>query len=670
MAESKVRDLGPTAETPKRLNSWKEIAAYFSRDVRTVRRWESELGLPIHRRQHTRRGIVYAYQSELDAWWEEGRRPSEKFNQSLVHGRLLMAAITVAGLLLLTGGYFAWIHFRGNYTSQRFEIVRTTTLTNSGRSGKAVISPDGRYIAHTLVTSGQQSLWVRRANSLNDIELVPPGPLGYVGITFSPDGGTLFYVTVESGGGHSILDRVPVTGGPSEKLEEGLDSPITFSPDGKKFAFVREARGESTLVVADLDSGSEQRLLSRKLPQVLDYPAWSPDGRTIACTSVDTAMVNPKGSDARIIELRLADRSERLLSSQTWPFIKELAWLGDGHGLVMSARDPDTGAFHVWYLSYPGGTARKVTGGSNSQTGVSVSADSSRLLTVEERTLSGIWRMHSTQTEDAEPVSPESANCVAPMWTADGRIIFQQHLNGQRQIWIMAADGSDRRQLTMSGNNYDLSVSNDGRMLAYVSDRNASHAIWTMDIDGGNQVMVTKTDAATFPELSPDGKWIAFTATGAGHWPTLRRVASAGGPAAEVNDRMWLRPAISPDGKWIAGFYADNPSGTQNLPDSLAVIASDGGSPRRVAAIAPSVLTSAGIGWSPDSRGLTYVDHRKEGANVWCQPVNGDAARQLTHLHGFTLFGFDWSRDGKEFAFSRGIQARDVILIESAKSPR
>jgi TolB protein len=63
--------------------------------------------------------------------------------------------------------------------------------------------------------------------------------------------------------------------------------------------------------------------------------------------------------------------------------------------LVMSARDQDTGAYHVWYVSYPGGAARKVTDGVNSQNGVSVSADSSQLLTVEERTLSGIWRMRS-----------------------------------------------------------------------------------------------------------------------------------------------------------------------------------------------------------------------------------------------------------------------------------
>jgi adenylate cyclase len=52
-----------------RLDSWKEIAAYLKRGARTVQRWESEEALPVHRLQHDTLGSVYAYASELDAWW-------------------------------------------------------------------------------------------------------------------------------------------------------------------------------------------------------------------------------------------------------------------------------------------------------------------------------------------------------------------------------------------------------------------------------------------------------------------------------------------------------------------------------------------------------------------------------------------------------------------------
>lgn len=55
------------------LESWKEIATYFRRGVRTVRRWEKEEGLPIHRQVHKKLGTVYAHRSELDAWRESRR---------------------------------------------------------------------------------------------------------------------------------------------------------------------------------------------------------------------------------------------------------------------------------------------------------------------------------------------------------------------------------------------------------------------------------------------------------------------------------------------------------------------------------------------------------------------------------------------------------------------
>src|SRR5947209_2484905 len=55
-----------------RLDSWKEIAAYLKRDESTVRRWEDE-GLPVHRLPHKKKATVYAYKSELDVWWNDGR---------------------------------------------------------------------------------------------------------------------------------------------------------------------------------------------------------------------------------------------------------------------------------------------------------------------------------------------------------------------------------------------------------------------------------------------------------------------------------------------------------------------------------------------------------------------------------------------------------------------
>src|SRR5260370_7460061 len=62
----------PADPRGRRLESWKEIAAYLGRHVTTVRRWERREGLPVYRILHSKLGSVYAYTTELDAW-RDGR---------------------------------------------------------------------------------------------------------------------------------------------------------------------------------------------------------------------------------------------------------------------------------------------------------------------------------------------------------------------------------------------------------------------------------------------------------------------------------------------------------------------------------------------------------------------------------------------------------------------
>src|SRR5687767_5424422 len=70
-----MRERPPTGSTPSsagpaddRLDSWKEIAAYLRRDVTTVQRWEKREEMPVHRHVHDKKGSVYGFRSELDAW--------------------------------------------------------------------------------------------------------------------------------------------------------------------------------------------------------------------------------------------------------------------------------------------------------------------------------------------------------------------------------------------------------------------------------------------------------------------------------------------------------------------------------------------------------------------------------------------------------------------------
>jgi TolB-like protein/Tfp pilus assembly protein PilF len=86
-----------------RLESWKEIAAYLGREVRTVQLWEKSEALPIHRHQHARQGSVYAFKSELDAW-RNARRTSGAGEAPRRWGWVVAAAV----LILAGVGFWTW----------------------------------------------------------------------------------------------------------------------------------------------------------------------------------------------------------------------------------------------------------------------------------------------------------------------------------------------------------------------------------------------------------------------------------------------------------------------------------------------------------------------------------------------------------------------------------
>ena len=107
-----------------RLDSWKEIAGYFRREVRTVQRWEKTAKLPVHRLQIEKQGSVYAYKSELDAWYKD-RQPTLEPDSQVSAGKQsrtwfeilhtqpwIVGAVTVLIVLVSGATYFA---FKGSH---------------------------------------------------------------------------------------------------------------------------------------------------------------------------------------------------------------------------------------------------------------------------------------------------------------------------------------------------------------------------------------------------------------------------------------------------------------------------------------------------------------------------------------------------------------------------
>ncbi|HWY42393.1 MAG TPA: hypothetical protein VNX66_02775 [Candidatus Sulfotelmatobacter sp.] len=139
-----------TANKENRLDSWKEIATYLDREVRTVQRWEKAEGLPVRRHRHQKIGTIFAFKREIDAW-REGRvsRPSKsevslvpKFLPSSPGGAVLrkiakMEALTHSRKKVSWG----WAHTQAGPAIVCFNLVAPVHKANSPhRSGKRQVN--------------------------------------------------------------------------------------------------------------------------------------------------------------------------------------------------------------------------------------------------------------------------------------------------------------------------------------------------------------------------------------------------------------------------------------------------------------------------------------------------------------------------------------------------
>jgi len=448
------------------------------------------------------------------------------------------------------------------------------------------------------------------------------------------------------------------------------DASPVWSPDGKRMAFVGRdaAQKEDVLLIANANGSGEQKLASRKYPDNISpgsAPAWSPDGGVIAY-AVGSSDAN--GPYVDVIEVRIADGAERIISPHRWQWVKQMAWLSDASGLIMTAREQEESFAHMWYLSYPGGEARRITNDLSNYYIVSLTADSSGLVTVQNQLLSNVWIAPKGETNHATQITNGSGRYFFLSWMPDGKILYASDASGSADIWEMEADGTGRKQLTAGAHrNYAPAASLDGHYIVFQSDRTGTWQIWRMDRDGSNLKQLTDgNEGSSQPQFSPDGQWVVY-----GHSNGIWKVSNNGGAPAQLTDQASMQPTISPDGKWIAYWYYQK---QENSLWRLAIIPPEGGRPIKIFDLPPTVkaemnagdLGNSSVRWTADGRALTYIDTRNGIANLWSQPVDGRKPVQLTDFKDNQIFSFDWSREGKLLC-SRGTEINDVVLIRDSK---
>src|SRR6266581_1043820 len=532
---------------------------------------------------------------------------------------------------------------------QRMKIAR---LTSTGKATDAAISPDGKYVVHVVDDGGKQSLWMRQVLTSSNVQITPPADVSYLSLTFSPDGEYLYYIFWDKKSAFALY-QMPVFGGTAKKLITDIDSIVTFSPDGKQFAFLRgyPSQGELAVLVANADGTSERKVATRKLGVgPFGDPAWSPDGKVIAFPVENTGA---NGDFMTLVEVRTADGSEKAISSQRWWRIGRMVWLRDGSGLVFTARESVASPSQIWYLSYPGGEVHRITDDLNDYLGMSLTAASSALVTVQSEQVSNIWIAPNENTRLASQVTYSKFDGLESIsWTPDNKIVYDSAASGKLDLWMIETNGTGQKQLTADvGNNSHPSVSSDGRYIVFISDRTGTDHVWRIDIDGNNPRQLTNGIGELNPQCSPTGQWVLYNSRSSN--ASLFKVPIDGGEPVQVIDKISSGVAVSPDGKWLATTHYE----PNNI--NTAIYPFEGGEPHQILDI-----FGFNVRWTPDGRALAYVDERNASI-INSQPIDGGPPRQLVDLKPDHIFSFAWSHDGKQLAIARGIVTKDVILISN-----
>jgi len=151
-----------------------------------------------------------------------------------------------------------------------------------------------------------------------------------------------------------------------------------------------------------------------------------------------------------------------------------------------------------------------------------------------------IWVMNADGS-DPTRLTTDAGREANPSWSPDGtKIIYRASDGDASNIWVMDADGSNRAQLTESGGDFDPMYSPDGTQIAFSSRRSGDFDIWLMNADGSNQLDLTNHPADdTYPMWTANGVGILFTSD-------------------RVSNHVWL---MASDGSRQTLFTVQAPSG-------------------------------------------------------------------------------------------------------------
>jgi Tol biopolymer transport system component len=586
----------------RRLDSWKEIGDYLGRGLSTVRRWEEEKGLPVHRVPGGARQAVFAFTDEVDQWLlqadEETVIGSPSHQNSKVlrlatrvsalpaadvapdpqhHGRVPLAvkprAHPTRTVILLLGAALAVLY------GWLARPLRPPRITSTLR-----ITTDGRPKGYPLVTDGSR-LFFNSTAIVSEVSQVPvaggesvtlPLPLKNVRVEdVSSDHTELLLCRYVNARAPCEVWVAPLLGGAPRRLGDLVadSDAVTWSPDRTLVAYakhweLRLARGDGTDI--------------RKLATLPGEPSslrWSPDGRTLRFSVYVAEPVGLSIWEAKVD----GDGAYPLLPGWSKPFfIFAGNWTPDGRYFVFQACPKHVLNTNIWALREKPGLFHQhdrgpyqLTNGPLAMVWPVVSIDGKRLFVGVYKTPYEFLRYDLQSAGLIPEFSGLPANELT--FSEDGKWIAFVAEDGS--LWRSASDGSQRLQLTSPPIQANLPQwSRDGKWITFFGSRDGKTntsmvyrgtkgtRIYVVSFDGAIQRVTTREDLKTNdmnPSFSPDGSLVAFdectwnvncsdesrSVDEPIHVANLKTGRVSALPGSEG---MWT-PRWSPNGRFIAG---------------------------------------------------------------------------------------------------------------------
>jgi eukaryotic-like serine/threonine-protein kinase len=560
-----------------------------------------------------------------------------------------IAAIVILVLLAAAFGAYKMMHRPEALNLQNMQITR---LTDSGKAESVAISGDGRYIVYVLRQAELQSLWVRNVATKSDVQVLPPDNVVFAGLTFSPDGDHIFFTRSDKNNHlFQFLYSMPVLGGEPHQVLRDIDSPVSFSPDGKQFTFMRGVPDKSTIDIriANADGSGDRPLAS--LPSIVVFffgCAWSPDGKTIAAT-----VLTGGGSIRWVLNtINVADGSVKELFSGT-EGIGRPVWLPDSSAVIVTIQKRPEDHGQLWLIPFPSGERRRFTNDLADYTPVlDMTADGKMLVTISRLRDSHIFALPGGVTAQARQITSGETPDVDVAQGPNGKLMIRS--NGS-DLSLMNPDGSQRTAPLPNLRNYGWMTSCGDRYMVFESFGDNKSRLIRTDADGSNPF--TLAEDVLDGTCSPDGTWAVYSGSDLQH---LYRIPIEGGaPKVVASSTTGIEGKISPDGKWIVANYQE--SGPVPVA-KYGIIPADGGAPVHVFPHPPG---ASDMGWSPDGKSFQVIFTQNGASNIWEQPLSGGPPHPVTNFTSGRIFGFAWSRDGKTLYLAKGEIQNDVVLISN-----